>query len=111
MRGAVVQKPKGTGRWYVVLDLDRDGTGRRRQKWHSGFRTKREAEKGLTALLARRPLVPSVDHRPRTSPAPAVARRDRTRPATSRHQQAQHRSTQKRRRMTSKPGIYRTLRT
>jgi integrase len=52
MRGAVVQKPKGTGRWYVVLDLDRDGTGRRRQKWHSGFRTKREAEKGLTALLA-----------------------------------------------------------
>jgi integrase len=52
MRGSVVQKPKGTGRWYVVLDLDRDGTGRRRQKWHSGFRTKREAEKGLTALLA-----------------------------------------------------------
>jgi integrase len=52
MRGAVVQKPKGTGRWYVVLDHDRDGTGRRRQKWHSGFRTKREAEKGLTALLA-----------------------------------------------------------
>ncbi|HEY9376820.1 MAG TPA: Arm DNA-binding domain-containing protein [Jiangellaceae bacterium] len=35
-----------------MLDLDRDGTGRRRQKWHSGFRTKREAEKGLTALLA-----------------------------------------------------------
>jgi hypothetical protein len=52
MRGAVVQKPKGTGRCYVVLDLDRDGTGRRRQKWHSGFRTKREAEKDLTALLA-----------------------------------------------------------
>jgi integrase len=35
-----------------VLDLDRDGTGRRRQKWHSGFRTKREAEKGDMALLA-----------------------------------------------------------
>jgi hypothetical protein len=28
MRGAVVQKPKVTGRWYVVLDLDGDGTGR-----------------------------------------------------------------------------------
>jgi Phage integrase, N-terminal SAM-like domain/Arm DNA-binding domain len=53
MRGAVVQKPKVTGRWYVVLDLDGDGTGAR-QKWHSGFRTKREAEKGLTALLAAR---------------------------------------------------------
>ena len=51
MRGAVVQKPKGTGR-DVVLDLERDGTGRRRQKWYSGYPTKREAEKGLTALLA-----------------------------------------------------------
>ena len=43
MRGAVVRKPKSTGHWYVVLDLDRDATGRRRQKWHLGFRTKREA--------------------------------------------------------------------
>jgi hypothetical protein len=26
--------------------------GRRRQKWHSGYRSKREAEKGLTSLLS-----------------------------------------------------------
>lgn len=55
MRGSVVQKPKGTGRWYVVIDLDRDpGTGARRRKWHSGFGSKREAERGLAKMLAAR---------------------------------------------------------
>lgn len=55
MRGSVVQKPSKTGPWYVVVDLERDpGTGRRRQKWHSGFRTKREAERGLARILAER---------------------------------------------------------
>ncbi len=43
MRGSVIQKPAGRGRWYVVLDMGRDGTGRRRQKWHSGYRSKRDA--------------------------------------------------------------------
>jgi len=52
MRGSVVQKPKKTGRWYVVLDLGSDAYGRRKQRWHSGYRTKREAERGLTALLS-----------------------------------------------------------
>ncbi len=52
MRGSVIQKPKKTGRWYVVLDLGADASGRRQQRWHSGYRTKREAERGLTALLS-----------------------------------------------------------
>ncbi len=51
MRGSVVQKPKGTRQWYVVLDLEGQ-PGRRRQKWHPGCRTRREAAKGLTALLS-----------------------------------------------------------
>lgn len=55
MRGSVVQKPAKTGRWFVVVDLERDpGTGARRQKWHSGFRTKREAERGLARILSER---------------------------------------------------------
>lgn len=54
MRGSVIQKQAGSGRWYVVLDLGRDGTGRRQQKWHSGYRSKRDAERGLTALLSAR---------------------------------------------------------
>ena len=35
---------KQTTRWYVVVDVGTDVDGRRRQKWHGGFRTRREAE-------------------------------------------------------------------
>lgn len=33
-----------TTTWYVVVDLSRGPNGRGRQKWHGGFRTRREAE-------------------------------------------------------------------
>ena len=33
-----------TTSWYVVVDLNRGPDGRRRQKWHGGFRTRKEAE-------------------------------------------------------------------
>ncbi len=40
--------------WCVVVDVGRDPeTGKRRQSWKSGFRTRREAERGLTELLGR----------------------------------------------------------
>ena len=49
MRGSVVKK--GT-RWYVKIELDADpATGQRRQKWHSGYNTKREAERARIDLL------------------------------------------------------------
>lgn len=51
MRGHV--RKQGNA-WYVVVDLPRDPiTGKRKQKWHSGFRTRRDAEKGLTDILSR----------------------------------------------------------
>jgi hypothetical protein len=51
MRGSVVKKG---GRWYVKIELDADpGTGRRHQKWHSGFRTRREAERARVDLLSK----------------------------------------------------------
>jgi integrase len=37
--------------WYVVVDLTRGPDGRRRQKWHGGFRTRKEAE-AVKAKLA-----------------------------------------------------------
>ena len=50
MRGSVVKK--GT-RWYVKIELDPDpSTGQRRQKWHSGYNTKREAERARIDLLS-----------------------------------------------------------
>ena len=51
MRGSVVKK--GT-RWYVKIELDPEpGTGYRRQKWHSGYSTKREAERARIDLLSK----------------------------------------------------------
>ncbi len=50
MRGHV---RKRGNTWSVVIDLGTDENGRRRQKWHSGFRTKRDATRGLTEILAR----------------------------------------------------------
>ncbi len=35
---------KTTTLWYVVVDAGKDAGGRRRQKWHGGFATRREAE-------------------------------------------------------------------
>ena len=50
MRGHV---RKRGNTWTVVVDVGRDENGRRRQKWHSGFRTKREASEALTEILGR----------------------------------------------------------
>lgn len=51
MRGSVVQKG---GRWYVKIELDPDPlTGRRHQKWHSGYRTKKDAERARTDILSK----------------------------------------------------------
>lgn len=51
MRGSVVKKGD---RYYVKIELDPDPqTGRRHQKWHSGYRTKREAERARVDLLSK----------------------------------------------------------
>ena len=50
MRGSVVKRGDG---YSVVVELDRDPmTGKRRQKWHSGYRTKRDAERALGEVVA-----------------------------------------------------------
>ena len=49
MRGSIVKRGAG---YAVVVELDRDPvSGKRRQKWHSGYRTKRDAEKALGELV------------------------------------------------------------
>ena len=42
---------KETIRWYVVVDVGIDGGGRRRQEWHGGFGTRREAEVAQAKLV------------------------------------------------------------
>lgn len=40
-----------TTTWYVVVELHRGSDGRRRQKWHGGFRTRKEAEAAKAKLV------------------------------------------------------------
>jgi len=49
MRGHIVKRHKQA--YYVVVDLGVDETGKRKQKWISGYRTKADAERGLTEVL------------------------------------------------------------
>jgi len=42
---------KQTVNWYVVVDLGRDENGKRRQKWHGGFRTRKAAEIGRAKIV------------------------------------------------------------
>ena len=51
MRGSVVRRVTA---YYVKIELDPDPvTGKRRQKWHSGYHTKREAERARIDLLSK----------------------------------------------------------
>lgn len=50
MRGHIRKRGRG---FVVVVDVGRDEAGRRRQKWHSGYKTKREACAALTEILGR----------------------------------------------------------
>jgi Arm DNA-binding domain len=50
VRGSIIRR----GSTYsIVLDLGRGPDGRRIRKWHSGYKTKKEAERARVDLLAR----------------------------------------------------------
>ena len=50
MRGSVIKRGSS---WCVVIDAGRDAEGRRVRKWHSGFATRKEAERARTEILSR----------------------------------------------------------
>ncbi len=51
MRGTVIKRGST---WSVVVDVGRDHTtGKRVRKWHSGFKSRKEAERARTQLLSR----------------------------------------------------------
>ena len=50
MRGHV--RKRGS-KWVVVVDVGRDEAGKRKQKWHSGFTTRRDAEAALSEIISR----------------------------------------------------------
>jgi len=51
MRGTVTKKGN---KWCVIVEREPDPlTGKRRQQWHSGFRTRKEAERARIDLLSK----------------------------------------------------------
>ena len=50
-RTHITKAGKKTVNWYVIVDLSRDIDGKRRQKWHGGFRTREEAEIARTKIV------------------------------------------------------------
>ena len=50
MRGSVMKRGKA---WTYVISLGRDASGKKRQKWVGGHRTKKEALDALTEALER----------------------------------------------------------
>lgn len=50
MRGHIRKRGKS---WAVVIDVGRDEGGRRRQRWHGGYPTRKAAQEALTGLLGR----------------------------------------------------------
>lgn len=48
MRGSVRKRGKT---WSVIIDIGTDENGKRKQKWYSGFKTKKEAEAKKTELI------------------------------------------------------------
>ena len=57
MRGHIHKRQwKGRGGktqtlWYAVVNIGTDDSGKRKQKWHGGFKTRREAELALTEIV------------------------------------------------------------
>ena len=45
MKGCVLQKPKGSGNWYAIIERRDEATGKRIRKWYSlGIRGKKKAQ-------------------------------------------------------------------
>jgi integrase len=50
MRGTVIKRGRS---WSVVIDVGRDDAGKRIRHWHSGFGSKKDAERARVELLSR----------------------------------------------------------
>lgn len=51
MRGHIVQRSPNAGTWSIVIDLDKDASGKRRQKWLTFKGSSKEADAKLTEIL------------------------------------------------------------
>jgi len=54
MRGHIVQRAKNKGTWSIIIELDKDSTGKRKQQWTTLNGSYSDAKKKLTEMLHQR---------------------------------------------------------
>jgi hypothetical protein len=54
VRGHIVQRSKGKGTWSIVIELDKDASGKRKQQWVTVVGSRRDAERRLREILTQR---------------------------------------------------------
>src|SRR5437660_4811153 len=52
MKGSIINRPKGSNHWSIVLDVPDPKDGKRRRKWHSFTGTKRQAQIECARLIS-----------------------------------------------------------
>jgi Phage integrase, N-terminal SAM-like domain len=52
MRGSIINRPKGSNRWSIILEVRDEATGKRKRRWHSFKGTSREADNEKARLIA-----------------------------------------------------------
>jgi integrase len=51
MRGSIINRPKGSNRWSIILEVRDEATGKRKRRWHSFTGTKRQAQDESARLI------------------------------------------------------------
>jgi integrase len=51
MRGSIINRPKGSDRWSIILDTVDPQTGKRKRRWHAFKGTKRKAQDECARLI------------------------------------------------------------
>src|SRR5947207_11847914 len=51
MRGSIINRPKGSNRWSIILEVRDEVTGKRKRRWHSFTGTKRQAQDECARLI------------------------------------------------------------
>jgi integrase len=51
MRGSIINRPKGSNRWSIILEVRDETTGKRKRRWHSFTGTKRQAQDECARLI------------------------------------------------------------
>jgi integrase len=51
MRGSIYNRPKGSNRWSIIIEVRDEATGKRKRRWHAFQGTKRQAQAECARLI------------------------------------------------------------